>query len=76
MDLKNVKIICRLILAIFLVFMMIMGITSNPVFGYLSIAIMAAYAIFHQLYWRCPNCNKNLGPLWIKCCPNCGEKIE
>lgn len=34
MDLKNVKIICRLILAIFLVFMMIMGITSNPVFGY------------------------------------------
>ena len=76
MDLKTVKKICFLILGLFLLLMLAMGITTNPVFGYVAIAVVAIYGIFHQRFWRCPKCNKNIGPLWVKHCPGCGEKIN
>lgn len=76
MELKKVKTICFLILGVFLVFMLTMGVTSNTVFGYAAIGVIALYGVFIMMFWRCPSCGKNLGPLWVKCCPNCGDKIS
>lgn len=75
MELKKAKMICFVILGIFLVLMLTMGVTSNPAFGYAALGVMAIYGVFVMIVWRCPKCGKNLGPLWVKCCPNCGEKI-
>lgn len=76
MELKKAKMICFGMLGIFLVLMLIMGVTSNPALGYAALGVMAIYGVFIMIVWRCPKCGKNLGPLWVKCCPNCGEKIS
>ena len=76
MDLRKAKKLCFLLLGIFVILMLVMGITSNPVFGYLAIGVMAIYGIFHYFFWRCPRCGKNMGSLWVKCCPECGEKLR
>lgn len=76
MELKKAKMTCFGILGIFLILMLIMGVTSNPAFGYAALGVMAIYGVFIMIVWRCPKCGKNLGPLWVKCCPNCGEKIS
>lgn len=54
MDLRTAKKLYFLLLGIFVILMMLMGITSNPVFGYLAIGVMAIYGIFHYFFWRCP----------------------
>ncbi|MBE6913548.1 MAG: hypothetical protein E7472_01240 [Ruminococcaceae bacterium] len=76
MNLKTTKIICFIFLGVFLVVMLAMGITMNTMFGYAAIAVMAIYGIFNYGFWRCPSCKKNIGPLWVKHCPNCGKKIS
>ncbi len=76
MDLRKAKKLCFLLLGIFMILMLAMGITSNPVFGYLAIGVMVIYGVFHYFFWRCPRCGKNMGPLWVKCCPECGEKLS
>ena len=76
MELKRAKTICVLFLGVFLVLMLAMGITSDTAYGYAAIGVMGIYGIFHYCYWRCPKCGKNMGPLWVKCCPECGEKIN
>ena len=75
MDLKKVKTICILMLAFFMMLMLMMCITINPVWGYVAIGWLGVYGIFITLAWKCPRCKKNLGPLWVKHCSNCGEKI-
>lgn len=75
MDLKTIKRICIILLSVFGVAMLTMGVTTNTMFGYFAITVMGVYGILLLLFWRCPNCKKNLGPLWVKCCPNCGERI-
>lgn len=76
MNLEKAKIISRLLLGIFAVLMLILVLTLKPVFGYIASAVMGVYGIFLLMFWRCPKCGKNLGALWVKCCPNCGEKIN
>jgi len=74
MRLTTVKRIALALLTGFLLLMMTMGFTSNTVFGYIAIAVMGIYGIMLCIFWRCPACGKNLGALWIKHCPHCGEK--
>ena len=76
MDMKTTKIICYFMVGIVAVLVIAMMITKCAIFGYAAIAGMAFYAGFHHLFWRCPACEKNIGPLWVKHCPNCGEKID
>lgn len=76
MDIKKVKAICFGFLGIFMILMLLMGIVSQPVFGYFAIGVMVIYGVFHYFFWRCPRCGKNMGPLWVKCCPECGEKLS
>ena len=76
MDLNKIKTICYFLIGIIVILMMAMSYTSNPIFGYLAISIVAVYFIFHRYFWRCPKCGENMGPLWVKCCPQCGEKIS
>ena len=75
MDLKKAKTICFIIAGFFTILLLAMTITKNPIFGYSAIAVVAIYFIFHHIFWRCPKCGNNMGPLWVKCCPNCGESI-
>ncbi len=56
--------------------MALMLLTYNAVFGYIAIAVMCLYGILVAAFWRCPKCRKNLGPLYVKYCPNCGEKLN
>lgn len=76
MNLETVNVISKVLLGAVAVFMLIMMITLNTVFGYIAIALIGVYGVFLIVFWRCPNCGKNLGALWVKCCPNCGEKIR
>ena len=76
MDLRKAIKLSFLLLGIFMILMLAMGITSNLVFGYLAIGVMVIYGVFHYFFWRCPKCGENMGPLWVKCCPECGEKIN
>lgn len=39
MDLRKAKKLCFLLLGIFMILMLAMGITLNPVFGYLAIGV-------------------------------------
>ena len=72
MKLRKVKAIAKSLLGIFSALMALMLLTYNAVFGYIAIAVMCLYGIL----WRCPKCRKNLGPLYVKYCPNCGEKLN
>lgn len=77
MDLRKAKTICLIIVGIITFLLLTMGMASNPVFVYFAILVaLLIYFIFHHIFWRCPKCGNNLGPLWVKCCPNCGEKIS
>lgn len=76
MNLKQIRQINFLILGIFVVLMLLLTLTLNPIFGYMAIAVIVADGIFLYKFWRCPKCDKNLGPIWITYCPNCGKKIN
>ncbi len=72
MNLKQIRQINFLILGIFVVLMLLLALTLNPIFGYMAIAVIVADGIFVLKFWRCPECDKYLGPLWIMYCPNYG----
>ena len=76
MSLKTAKKLCVGFLVIFSILMVVMILTTNPSWGYAAIVVMGAYGIFHHCCWRCPQCVKNLGPLWIKHCPHCGNDLS
>ena len=76
MKLRKVKAIAKALLGIFSALMALMLLTYNAVFGYIAIAVMCLYGILVVAFWRCPKCRKNLGPLYVKYCPNCGEKLN
>lgn len=76
MKLRKVKAIAKSLLGIFSALMALMLLTYKAVFGYIAIAVMCLYGILVAAFWRCPKCRKNLGPLYVKYCPNCGEKLN
>ncbi len=76
MKLRKVKAIAKSLLGIFSALMALMLLTYNAVFGYIAIAVMCLYGILVAAFWRCHKCRKNLGPLYVKYCPNCGEKLN
>ena len=76
MSLKKVKFLSKCFIGVFAILMLVMALTHNAIWGYIAIADVAIYGIFHVIFWRCPKCKKNLGVLYVKHCPNCGEKIS
>ena len=76
MNLKTAKTILCLILGVFVLLMLALGCTRNTAFGYAAIGMIAAHGVVHQVCWRCPVCRKSIGPLWLKLCPHCGEKLK
>jgi len=75
LDLKKVRKISIIIYSIFAVLMLLMIITLKTPFGIAAVGVLIAYALFLSAFWRCPKCGKGLGPLWVKHCSDCGEKI-
>jgi hypothetical protein len=76
LKLHTAKRICFAMLALFGLLMLLMALTQNPRFGYGAIAVIALYGVFIIIFWKCPNCKKQLGPLRVKFCPHCGAKLE
>ena len=76
MELKKVKAILLMLLGIFAVFMMCMAVTRNVLFGYSAIVLVGVYGVLFSIFWRCPVCGKILGPIWVKHCPACGQKVS
>lgn len=76
MKLKNVRTIIILLIGIHFVLLLTMALTHTSMFGDIATAIVGVYGIFLIIFWRCPKCGKNLGPLWAKRCRNCGEDIS
>jgi len=70
---KKRIVIISLILA-YMLFMFFMKLTQNAVFGYIAYAFIGIYGVFHVIFWRCKKCGKNLGPIWVSYCHNCGEE--
>ena len=75
MNLRNVKKVLMTFLAVFALLMMAMAFTHTAAFGYAAIGVVCIYGLLISRFWRCTRCGKNLGPLWIKHCPHCGEVI-
>lgn len=75
MNLKNIKFIGILLQVIAYIFAFFLVITKNNFLGYTAIILLGIDGVILLLFWRCPECNKNIGPLWTKCCSKCGEKI-
>ena len=73
MDLDKVRGLSMLLAAVFVVLMILMGITHKAAFGIAAIVAFIACSIVQIKFWRCPACGKGLGPLWVKYCPHCGE---
>ena len=76
MSLKQTKIILYLLSAVLALLLLALGCTRNAAFGYAAIGMIVVYGIVHQACWRCPKCRHNIGPLWLKCCPHCGEMLN
>ncbi|MDO5418231.1 MAG: hypothetical protein Q4F29_13600 [Lachnospiraceae bacterium] len=76
MSLKLAKKICFIFILVAFVFASLLLITQIVAFAYLVLGIAGIYIIFELKFWRCPACNKNLGSLWVKHCPICGEKLD
>lgn len=73
---KTAKTILWLIPGVFVLLMLALGCTRNVAFGYAAIGMVAVYGVVHQACWRCPACRKSIGPLWMKICPHCGERLN
>ena len=76
LNLKTIKIIGILLQIIAYSIAFIMILTRNMYLGYIAIGVLCIDGIVLFLQWRCPQCHKNIGPLWAKCCSKCGEKIN
>ena len=74
-NLKNIKFIGILLQVIAYVLAFLLIFTKSHYLGYTAIILLGIDGVILFLFWRCPKCNKNIGPLWTKCCSNCGEKI-
>jgi len=75
MRLKKTKAALYLILAGVVLLLVVLGLTRSPGFGYAAIGMIVVYGVVHQIRWRCPKCSKSIGPLWVRHCPHCGEKL-
>ena len=79
MKLKTAKAVMWVLLAIFCVLMLLMAWTRFAPFGYAAIATIIVYGIINTAFWRCPNCGKCIGGIWLgkyNHCRYCGEEIK
>ena len=79
MKLKTAKAVMWVLLAIFCVLMLLMAWTRFAPFGYAAIATIIVYGIINIAFWRCPNCGKCIGGIWLgkyNHCRYCGEEIK
>ena len=79
MKLKTVRTVLLVIFSIFCVLWLFAFLTKFPPFGYAAIATIIAYGIINIVFWRCPNCGKCIGGIWLgkyNHCRYCGEEIK
>ena len=65
MKLKTAKAVMWVLLSIFCVLMLLMAWTRFAPFGYAAIATIIVYGIINIAFWRCPNCGKCIGGIWL-----------
>ena len=75
---KTAKAVMWGLLAVFCVFMLLMAWTRLARFGYAAIAAVIVYGIINIAFWRCPNCGRCIGAIWLgkyTHCRYCGEEM-
>ena len=79
MKLKTARTVMWGLLATLCVSILLLTWTRFAPFGYAAIAIIIAYGIINIAFWRCPNCGKCIGGIWLgkyNHCRYCGEEIK
>lgn len=76
MRLRNVITIVRVLCALVLVFVFLAMVTQATVFTCLAIGTPFVILAVELVFWRCPDCGKFLGGLYVKHCPNCGCELD
>ncbi len=77
MKLKTTRHVLFLLLGVFAALMLAMILTGNASFGYAAIVPVLIFGVVDVLFWKCPHCNKPLGPLvGVSHCMKCGEEIK
>lgn len=76
MRLGNVITIVRLLAVFTLVFVFLARVTQATALICLAIGMPLAILVVELVFWRCPDCGKFLGGLYVKHCPNCGNRLD
>ena len=79
MKLKIVRAVLWVLISIFSVLILLYIWTDFAPFCYVSIAVIIAYGVINIDFWRCPNCGKCIGGIWLgkyNHCRYCGEEIK
>ena len=78
MNLKQIKILLYAVAvaAVAAALLTALLVEDRSVVFLVAAALMAVYAVLSMRLWRCPSCGKFLGPLYNRCCPNCGKRLD
>ena len=76
MSLNLVKTIVRILAVLVLVFVLLARLTQSTAFTCLAIGSLFLILLVELIFWRCPDCGKFLGGLYVKHCPNCGCDLD
>lgn len=76
MRLRNVITMVRVLVVLIVVFVLLARVTQATAFICLAIGMPFVLLVVELVFWRCPDCGKFLGGLYVKHCPNCGSKLD
>ena len=76
MNLKTVKIITYVLLAVTVLLIVAVVETKQRIYGVGAAIACIGAGVFETTFYKCPECGKFLGSLSNQCCPNCGYKLK
>ena len=76
MRLRNVITIVRILCVLIVVFALLAAVTQATALICLAIGTPFVILAVEMIFWRCPDCGKFLGGLYVKHCPSCGCKLD
>ena len=77
MSLKKTRGILRVLMVLFVLFLLLCEGTGSGWFLALAAAVGVVMLTLQLLFWTCPECGRHLGRMWGgKHCPGCGAKLD
>ncbi len=75
MDLRTTKFLLNSTFLMIIASLVIGSLMDNQVLIYIMIAFFVIYGILYMGFWRCPECKKHLGKLFVHKCKHCGKDL-